>query len=239
MKKYKKQIKEMYDIIDSYDDSFVDSYEDEEFDNDVQEVACDCGCSCCGYSDEDEYDEYYVDDDGNVYDLQDEDYIEYEPEKTDDFYYENKNIKKFLKLKKIKEKTKLKEEVENEDVAEILKVLRDESFGNDEQRKKLISLLTSLFAIKDKSSRLIFKKLGMALTNIGDEMLDDNEVNEYYPSVEENEMGMENEYEPDMEGMDMMDDYDMYENNKIKKYKFKSVFDESTENYRKKLNEIK
>lgn len=68
-------------------------------------------------------------------------------------------------------KKEIKEEVRNEKVAELLSILRDENYANEDQRKKMIDILTSLFNIRDKDARLIFKKLGQALTDIGNEML--------------------------------------------------------------------
>lgn len=73
-------------------------------------------------------------------------------------------------------KNKIKEQVSNEKVAELLDILRSENFGNENQRRKMISILASLFNIADPDARKIFKKLGHALTDIGNEMLDDEKI---------------------------------------------------------------
>lgn len=52
-----------------------------------------------------------------------------------------------------------------------LKALRDENFGSENQRKKMIDILTSLHNSSDKRGRLTFKRIGEYLTDIGDELI--------------------------------------------------------------------
>ena len=56
-------------------------------------------------------------------------------------------------------------------VSAYIKVLRDENFGSEDQRKKMLDILTSLHNSSDKRSRLLFKKIGEHLTEIGNEIL--------------------------------------------------------------------
>jgi len=56
-------------------------------------------------------------------------------------------------------------------ITRILKTLRDESFGSENQRKKMIDLFTSLHNSPDKRGRLLFKRVGEYLTEIGDELI--------------------------------------------------------------------
>lgn len=56
-------------------------------------------------------------------------------------------------------------------VTNILKILRDEDFQNEDARKKFIDLITSVYNSKDKRARLLFKKLGNFLTEIGDDLI--------------------------------------------------------------------
>lgn len=87
----------------------------------------------------------------------------------------------FSEVKIIGEKTKkIKEEVSNDEAKEIITILRDESFGNENQRKRLLNLLTSLFDISHKDARTFFKKLGNAMTSIGSEMINDEIPEEDY-----------------------------------------------------------
>jgi len=53
----------------------------------------------------------------------------------------------------------------------LIRVLRDESFASEDQRKKMIDILSSLLNSSDKRARLLFKKIGEHLTEIGDEIL--------------------------------------------------------------------
>jgi len=104
----------------------------------------------------------------------------------------------------LKEETeKIEEMVDNEEVAGIIAKLRDESFGNEEQRKKMVDLLTSLMMCKDASARKLFKMVGSALSDIGSSLLGDNE-SEY-----ENDMGVEEVVvEPEMIDEPMEMDYE-------------------------------
>jgi hypothetical protein len=56
-------------------------------------------------------------------------------------------------------------------VSAFIRVLRDENFGSEEQRKKMLDILTSLHNSSDKRARLLFKKIGEHLTEIGDELI--------------------------------------------------------------------
>ncbi len=85
--------------------------------------------------------------------------------------------RKFPKIKEDmydikKSELSLAEEIENKKVVELLSVLKNEKFGNDDQRKRMIDILTSLFTVKDKDARKIFKRVGEFFTDLGEEMLD-------------------------------------------------------------------
>lgn len=70
-------------------------------------------------------------------------------------------------------KEEIKEQINNEEVAGLIKVLGDEKFGNEDQRKKFVDILTSLMVMKDKNARSFIKKLGDACTYLAHEMLED------------------------------------------------------------------
>jgi len=100
----------------------------------------------------------------------------------------------------LKEETeKIEEMVDNEEVAGIIAKLRDESFGNEEQRKKMVDLLTSLMMCKDASARKLFKDVGNALTNIGSSLLGngESEVEEVMVEPEMVDEPVEMDYEED------------------------------------------
>jgi hypothetical protein len=73
-------------------------------------------------------------------------------------------------------KSKYAEKVQDDNVAIIIKMLRDESFGNSVQRGKMVKALVDLFHIDNVDARIFFKKLGMAMTQIGDDMLSNDDV---------------------------------------------------------------
>jgi len=56
-------------------------------------------------------------------------------------------------------------------VTELLGVLRDNDYGNEESRKSMIDIFTSLHNSKDKRSRKAFKAIGDLFTSIGDELI--------------------------------------------------------------------
>jgi hypothetical protein len=56
-------------------------------------------------------------------------------------------------------------------VTDVLKFLRDKSFGNESSRKELLDYLTTLHNSSDKRGRLAFKKIGELFTEIGDELI--------------------------------------------------------------------
>jgi len=90
-----------------------------------------------------------------------------------------------LILGKMNEKAKPKfEAVANEKVASLLSTLRDESFGNEDQRKKMIDVMSSLLNVKDPDARSIFKKMGSFFTDLGNEMLGDNIETDVIDEVE-------------------------------------------------------
>jgi len=63
-------------------------------------------------------------------------------------------------------------------ITKLLKVLRDENFGSEEQRKKLIDILTSMHNSSDPRARKSFKRIGDLFSEIGDELINlakDNE----------------------------------------------------------------
>lgn len=105
----------------------------------------------------------------------------------------------------ISESKKIQEAVDNEEVAEIIAKLRDSKFSNEDMRKELLNLLTTLMIYKDPNARKVFKMVGNALTEIGDSLLSDNEnENEYETDIEINmdeddEIEISNEYEEEKE----------------------------------------
>ena len=129
---------------------------------------------------EDDYDEYYVDESENVYEIED-DFMEYDDyEDSDDYFMESTNTeKKFRRMKLIKKAVEqLDEAVENEKAGELISVLQNEKFSNSDQRKKFIDIITSIFSIDDKDTRAFIKKLGDACTTIGEEMMAEPESDE-------------------------------------------------------------
>jgi len=73
--------------------------------------------------------------------------------------------------KRIFEEENEKPEWLDKGVTAYLKALRDENFGSENQRKKMIDILTSLHNSSDKRGRLLFKKIGGHLSDIGDEII--------------------------------------------------------------------
>lgn len=59
----------------------------------------------------------------------------------------------------------------DEKVREIISILRDNNYGNEQSRKELLSLLTQLHNSKDRTARKAFKKIGDLFTDIGDELI--------------------------------------------------------------------
>jgi hypothetical protein len=70
---------------------------------------------------------------------------------------------------------KTEEAVSNEKVSELIAILRDERFSNEDQRKKMVDIISSLMNFKDADARKFFKALGDACTSIGEDMLQDDE----------------------------------------------------------------
>ena len=64
-----------------------------------------------------------------------------------------------------------KEEEIDSKVRDIVETLRDNNFGNEDSRKQLLHLLTSLHNTKDKTARQVFKAIGNLFTEIGDDLL--------------------------------------------------------------------
>lgn len=95
----------------------------------------------------------------------------------------------------------LKEQVNNEKVADFLTTLKDENFGNEDQRKKMVDIMSSLMNIKDPDARRIFKRVGQFFTKLGDEMLGGNR--------EEPEMELPEEeiIEPNIEKKTTIEEY--------------------------------
>lgn len=63
-------------------------------------------------------------------------------------------------------------------ITKFLKVLRDENFGSEEQRKKLIDILTSMHNSADPRARKSFKRIGDLFSEIGDELINLAKENE-------------------------------------------------------------
>lgn len=56
-------------------------------------------------------------------------------------------------------------------VSAILKTLRDQDYGNSEQRQLFVHLIAGLVSSKDPRGRKVIKKLGDLLTSLADEVL--------------------------------------------------------------------
>jgi len=56
-------------------------------------------------------------------------------------------------------------------VKKIIQTLRDNNYGNEDSRKELLHLLTSLHNTKDKTARKIFRAIGDLFTEIGDGLI--------------------------------------------------------------------
>jgi hypothetical protein len=81
-------------------------------------------------------------------------------------------IKKQFKRYQEKEEKEEKDEYEiDPKVKDIIETLRDNNFGNEDTRKHLLHLLTSLHNTKDKVARKVFKAIGNLFTEIGDDLL--------------------------------------------------------------------
>lgn len=94
----------------------------------------------------------------------------------------------------------IKEKVENGDLAELIAVLRDGRFSNEEMRKKMIDILTSIYAMGGREVGQFFKKLGDKMTDLGDEMLDDIDSDE---EIEMENDDIEVEIEPEEDGLEI------------------------------------
>ena len=68
---------------------------------------------------------------------------------------------------------KIQEQITDDKVAELLTVLKDQNFGNEDQRKYLIDILTTLHNSKHKVARKALRLIGDLFTEIGEELLDE------------------------------------------------------------------
>ena len=86
-------------------------------------------------------------------------------------------------------KEEIKEEVLQEEEGNkskvLIDILKNENFAKEEQRKKFVDIITSLFNLKDKEARLFFKKLGQACTEIGSEINKEPESDSMEEKIEE------------------------------------------------------
>jgi cell division ATPase FtsA len=80
-------------------------------------------------------------------------------------------------MREYKSKYSYKEQIENPEVTELIQVLKSEDFKNKLQRRKMIKLLVNLFHLdNEKEVRKFFRLLGDACTNIGEELLKDENI---------------------------------------------------------------
>ena len=56
-------------------------------------------------------------------------------------------------------------------VKEILEILRDNNFGNEESRKQMLNMLATLHTKRDKVARRVFKQLGNLFNTLSDELI--------------------------------------------------------------------
>lgn len=56
-------------------------------------------------------------------------------------------------------------------ITKALKALRDESYGSEEQRKKMLDIFSTLLTSKDPRARKAFKAVGNMFTDIGNELI--------------------------------------------------------------------
>ena len=54
---------------------------------------------------------------------------------------------------------------------DLISYLKDNNFGNEDSRKALLDVLTSLHTMKDKRAKKVFKAIGDLFTDIGDEII--------------------------------------------------------------------
>lgn len=80
-------------------------------------------------------------------------------------------MKRYIKKFKEQDKDLDKEERFDKKVDNIIKALRDNDFGNEEARKHMLDLLSSLHNNKDPRARKAFRYIGDLFTEIGDELI--------------------------------------------------------------------
>ena len=72
--------------------------------------------------------------------------------------------------------TKREDILEEQEAKDLISILKNENFGNEDQRKKFVDVVTSLLNMKEKEARQFFKKLGDACTDIASDMYEEEEV---------------------------------------------------------------
>lgn len=80
-------------------------------------------------------------------------------------------MKRYVSKFKEQDKDSDKEERFDKKVDNIIKSLRDNDFGNEEARKHMLDLLSSLHNNKDPRARKAFRYIGDLFTEIGDELI--------------------------------------------------------------------
>ena len=71
-------------------------------------------------------------------------------------------------------KNRLQPMMEQESVNDLIKQLRDTKFSNEQTRKDFISIIAKLASAPDKNARMVIKKIGDYMTDLGTEILNDS-----------------------------------------------------------------
>lgn len=109
----------------------------------------------------------------------------------------------------MKNYTKLIEATSEEKVTELITTLRDNNFGNEESRKMLLDIMSSLINSKDPRARKACKLIGNMFTTAGNDILGNVEEKDIDVTVNMDieEVGFEfDEEEDEYEDMEEDDD---------------------------------
>jgi hypothetical protein len=76
--------------------------------------------------------------------------------------------------------------MEQESVEDLIKQLRDTRFSNEQTRKDFIGIIAKLASTPDKTARMVIKKIGDYMTDLGTEIIHNSSSS--MPEPEENEV---------------------------------------------------
>ena len=77
--------------------------------------------------------------------------------------------------------------LEQESVNDLITKLRDTKFSNEQTRKDFTNIIVQLASIPDKNARMVIKKIGDYMTELGTEILNDSSELDDSHDVEYNE----------------------------------------------------